>query len=294
MLRNIVGTAGAWVIYSLIWVFGRRCAPEEIPWLVGPLGGNSIGDRPYEETAVAEGLELVREATEGGLIPRFDVLRSKTFASERVNEKIRDFYENTHRYALDTWATTYFPARLALWLLVATISRRVDQLNFPLDGLDTAYGITSEIILLRKPDGEIRYTGWFRKLARGGQVIYTGFYMTQDVPGVEGACVKVVFPMPNGNATVILRPQHDDGDGFRLVSAGHSFGDTGFYRMQRSGHRLRVWRVQTLHERFDLFVDHEQTVRCEHAIRFLGFPVLTLHYRIREKDSSTSPASVTR
>lgn len=285
MLRNIVGIIGAQVIYTLIWLFGRRYSDEEISWLVGPLGGDSIGDRPYEETAAAEGLTLVRNANEGGLIPKFEALRSATFNPDQVHPKIIDFYENTHRFSLDTWATTYFPAKLALWLLVATISRRVNQLNFPLDGLDTAYGMTSEIILLREPDGEIRYTGWFRKLARDNQVIYTGFYMTQDVPNVNGACVKVVFPMPNGNATVILRPEHDDSDGMRLISAGRGFGDAGFYRMQRSGpDRLRVWRVQTLHERFELFVDEEEVVRCEHAIRFLGLPVLTLHYRIQEKN----------
>ena len=203
-----------------------------------------------------------------------------------MNPKIRDFYENTHRYALDTWATTFFPARIAIWLLVATISRRVAQLNFPLNGLDTAYAMTSKIILLRKPNGEICYAGWFRKLARGDQVIYTGFDMTQEVPNVDGACVKVVFPMPNGNATVVLRPEHDTGDGLRLISAGRRFGDAGFYGMQRTGSdRLQIWRAQTLHERFELFVDDEDTVRCEHAIRFPGLPVLTLHYRIRENNS---------
>ncbi len=287
MLRNIAGTIGAWIIYGLIWMFGRRYAPDEIAWLTGPLGDASIGDRPYETTAAAEGLTLTRQAQEGGLIPDMNALQSESFDPGRVHPKIRDFYENTHRYALDTWATTYFPSRIALWLLVATISRKVKQLNFPLNGLDTAYGMTSEIILLRKPDGEIRYTGWFRKLARSDQVIYTGFYMTQQAPCVDGACVKVVFPMPGGNATVILRPENDEAEGLRLVSAGRQFGDAGFYRMQRSGpDHLRVWRIQSLHERFALFVDDEETVRCEHAVRFLGFPVLSLHYRIREKGAA--------
>lgn len=190
MLRHVVGTVGGWIIYALIWIFGRRYAPADIAWLVGPLGGETIGDRPYEETAKAEGLT----------------------------------------------------------------------------------------------DGSIRYTGWFRKLSRGNQVIYTGFYMTQKVPKLQGECVKVVFPMPNGNATVVLRPENDGGDGLRLISAGKDFGDTGFYRLQRFGpNHLRVWRIRSLHERFDLYLDHEQTVRCEHSIRFLGFPVLRLHYRIRDK-----------
>lgn len=280
MLGAVVGTLGAWFIYALIGVFGRRYPASEIAWLVGPLGGDTIGDRPYEETARAEGLTLVRDASEGGLIPEFDVLASEAFDPQRVHPKIRDFYQNTSAYRLDTWASTYFPANVALWLLVTTISRRVQQLNFPLDGLDTAHGMTSEIILLREPDGKIRYTGWFRKLARKAQVIYTGFYMTTRVPHAPGACVKVVFPMPNGNATVILRPENDDDSGLRLVSAGRRFGDAGFYRVQRSGDSLRVWRIGSLHEIFALYVEADGTLRCEHAIRFLGFRVLTLHYRI--------------
>jgi len=280
VLNRLVGAIGEWFIYGLIRVFGRRHIAEEIPWLVGPLGGPTIGDRAYEETARAEGLTIVRNAAQGGLIPRFDEIGGVSFDPARVHPKIRDFYENTCAYRLDTWATTYFPARLALWALVTAISRRVDQLNFPLDGLDTAYGMTSEIILLLKPDGAIRYTGWFRKLQRDGRVIYTGFYTTESPPGADGPCVKVVFPMPDGNATVILRPGNDGDSGFRLESAGRCFGDVGFYRVQRSGDALRVWLVSTLRETFRLYVDAENAVRCEHDIRFLGLQVLTLHYRI--------------
>ena len=280
MLREVVGTIGAWFIYALIRIFGRRRDPADVPWLVGPLGGEHIGDAPYEETARAEGLRLERHARNGGLIPSFDVLASATFDPRRVHPKIRDFYEHTTAYRLDTWAATYFPARLALWALVTTISRKVNQLNFPLDGLDTAHGMTSEIVLLTEPAGTIRYTGWYRTLQRTGKVIYTGFYTTTKPPRQQGACVKVVFPMPDGNATVILRPDNDEGSGFRLESIGRGPGDVGFYRVQKEGARLRVWYIRTLHETFRLYVDENDTVRCEHDVRFLGMRVLTLHYRI--------------
>jgi hypothetical protein len=283
MLRAAVGTLGAWVIYALVALFGRKRSREDDPWLTGPLGGPIIGDRAYEETAKAEGLTVTRDAKEGGLIPRFDALEGPTFDPARVHPSIRDFYENTHAYRLDTWATTYFPARLALWLLVTTISQRVEQLNFPLDGLATAEGMSSEILLLRRADGTIRYTGWFRKLARDNRVIYTGFYMTEKPPLRDGPCVKVVFPMPNGNATVVLRPRNDDGDGFRLESIGEGWGDAGFYRVQRSGKSIRVWRITTLHETFRLWVDEDEQVHCEHDIRFLKIRVLTLHYRIARR-----------
>jgi hypothetical protein len=280
MLRDIVGRLGAWFIHVLIFIFGSRRDSGENAWLVGPTGGDHIGDRAYEETAAAESLTVTRDARIGGLIPCFDALSSSSFDPSRVHADIRAFYEQTHAYQLDTWATTYFPARLALWALVQTISRKVDQLNFPLDGLDTAHGMTSEIVLLREPDGTIRYTGWFRKLQRTGRVIYTGFYMVARPPHADGPCVKVVFPMPGGSATVLLRPENVDGEGLRLVSAGQSFGDVGFYRIRRSGDALRVWRIRTLRETFHLYLDAGGQVRCEHDVRFLGMRVLTLHYRI--------------
>jgi hypothetical protein len=280
LLVAVVGSIGAAFIYGLIRLFGRVCRPADVGWLVGPLGGTTIGERVYEETAAGEALTLIRHAREGGLIPSFDVLARAGFDPARVHPKIRDFYQRTHAFRLDTWATTYFPARLALWALVTTISRRVEQLNFPIDGLETSHGMTSEIALMRDAAGALRYTGWLRKLQKSGNVIYSGFYMTVKPPLVDGACVKVVFPMPNGNATVVLRPDHDGASGLRLESVGRAFGDAGFYRVQREREALRVWRVSTLHERFRLYLDGEETVRCEHEVSFLGLRVLTLHYRI--------------
>jgi len=285
VLRTIVGTCGELFIGALIRVCGRRYAPREVTWLRGPIGGPTIGDRPYEEIARAEHLSIERLATTGGLLPDFEVLASASFDPGRVDARIRDFYENTARYRLDTWATTYFPARIALWLLVATISRRVQQLDLPLDGLDTARGITSEIILLRDSTRAVRYTGWFRRRVHDGGVLFTGFYMTQRIPRDDLPCVKAVFPMPDGSATVVLRPVND-GTGFRLTSVGTGFGDAGFYRVQRSGDGLRIWRVAHLHDTFRLYVDQEGSVRGDHEIGFLGVRVITLHYRMAPRSAS--------
>lgn len=293
VLRAIVGRCGELFISGLILLCGRRCAPREVTWLLGPIGGPTIGDRPYEEVARAEGLSLERLAAKGGLIPDFAVLGSSGFDPAKVDARIRDFYEHTARYRLDTWATVYFSARLALWLLVTTISRRVQQLDLPLDGLDTARGITSEIILLRDPDGPVRYTGWFRRRVHDNRVLFTGFYMTTRVPAGDVPCVKAVFPMPDGNATVILRPEND-GSGLRLTSVGRGFGEAGFYRVQRSGDGVRIWRVARLHDTLRLYVDQEGCIRCDHHIRFYGVGVTTLHYRIvpvREGMPTQAPAS---
>ncbi len=50
-----------------------------------------------------------------------------------------------------------------------------------------------------------------------------------------------------------------------------------------------VWRVSTLHEEFFVYVDSEQTLRCEHAISFLGLRVLQLHYRIERRRQWLQP-----
>jgi hypothetical protein len=92
--------------------------------------------------------------------------------------------------------------------------------------------------------------------------------------------VKVVFPMPNGNATVLLRPQNDERGGLKLQSIGRGFGDAGFYRVQNESSGVRVWYIGSLHETFRLYVDETDTVPCDDEVRYLGLRVLTLHYRI--------------
>ena len=49
------------------------------------------------------------------------------------------------------------------------------------------------------------------------------------------------------------------------------------------GDALTVWKIRSLKERFRVYVDAEGVLRCDHAIRFVGFPVLHLHYRIQRK-----------
>lgn len=282
-IASLLGSLGAVFIGALIRVFGRVVDEAQTPWLRGPLGSAHIGDRPYEELAAHEGLSVVRRAREGGLIQDFNALACDSFDVARVQPAIRRFYENTARYRMDVWAKSSFPANIGLWLLVTTISRKVDQLNFPLDVLDTAKGMDSEIVLLCDEHGRARYAGWYRRLIESGRAIYTGFYMCARVPHGDRPCVKVVFPMPQGNATVLLAPRLDAQGNLELDSRGTGFGDVGFYRVQRAGPgKLRVWRVRSLVEHFQVYVDESGVLRCDHRVRFLGLPVLALHYRITE------------
>ena len=286
-IRAAVAWLGERFIYALVRLFGRVVHEADVPWLLGPTGGAHIGDRPYEECAAKEGLTLARDAATGGLLDDFAALGGPTFDPARADPRVRHFYEHTAGYRLDLWARSHFPARIGLWLLVTTISRKVDQLNFPLDVLESARGLDSEIVHLRDGDGRLRYAGWYRRLVETGRSVYTGFYTTATPPRAGTPCVKVVFPMPNGNATVILRPRVDGDGALVMESSGTGFGDAGFYRLQRiGGGRLRVWRVRTLREHFRVYVDAHGVLRCDHGVRFLGLPVLDLHYRMDPKPAA--------
>src|SRR5204862_2050290 len=152
-----------------------------------------------------------------------------------------DFYQATSTYALDAWSEWCGLFRPFGVLLAMIFSRRLQQLNLPLSSLDTSRGITSEILQLRDPaSGEVRCTAWLRELLSTGNVLYAGVYTTCQLPGFEGLCIKVVFPLPNGNAMVIMRPEaHSDGS-FSVISHGDRFGEPGFYFTVHSSRGVRA------------------------------------------------------
>jgi hypothetical protein len=83
--------------------------------------------------------------------------------------------------------------------------------------------------------------------------------------------VKVVFPLPRGNATVILAPGVDTEGRFTLISSGRCFGEAGFYRvLELDRSRLKVKRLQSLREHFTVYRDQQGELRCDHRVSFLG------------------------
>jgi hypothetical protein len=182
---------------------------------------------------------------------------------------------------LEVWTEVSFTGRFFLWLLVEFISRRMDQLNFPISSLEVAKGMSSEVIQLFDPNsGATEATGWLRRLKSSGNVIYAGIYSVVQVPGELDPCVKVTFPL-RGSSNVYLRPvAHADGS-FGLDSSGGAFGRSGFYRIVEAGSdHWRVRNFTTLHELFRVYVDDEGVLRTDHTVSFLGLTIIRLHYKM--------------
>jgi hypothetical protein len=257
----------------LVRLTGRKIRKSEAPWLDCVLGKPGvIGTGVYQRIAEEEKLEL-GQPPDAGLIQSFENLRGPSFDPERVDPRIRHFYEHTALYKLEVWSEVYFAGKFVLWLLVEFISRRMDQLNFPISSLEVAKGMTSEIVQLREPaSGKLAYTGWLRRFRATGKVIYAGLYSETQMPGEANPCVKVTFPC-YGSSSVYLRPcVYADGT-FGLVSTGAAFGRSGFYRVVESG-------ADHWHEIFHVYADEDGVLRTDHEITFVGLTILRLHYKM--------------
>jgi hypothetical protein len=270
---------------------GRPVDLGSDPWLAGPVGDvRGIGREFFAELARREGLELRHGADSHarGLISDFAALAAPDFDPGRVAPAVVDFYARTSAYELDAWAEWCGAFRPFGRLLGQLFSRRLQQLNVPLSALDTSRGVTSDVIQLVEPaTGRVRHTAWMRELLGTGNVLYAGTYSLAAVPGRTGQCVKVVFPLPNGNAIVLMRPElHPDGS-LTIVSAGERFGDPGFYFTVHDRGRVRARYVRAMQERIRVYPAEHGTVRADHVLTLWGATFLRLHYRLR----LTAPAA---
>lgn len=278
----IFGTLVEKSINVWVRVFGRSIDPSQFPWLKCPIGSpTAVGTEMYNDIAAAENLEQ-RSSVYAGLLFRFHELSSDRFDPHQIDRRIRAFYERTAAYDLDAWSQVGALARPLLWGLVTLVSRRMDQLVFPLSPLELSGGMTNEIVeLVDKKTRKRVYTGWRRTLARKNSIIYAGLYSTAVPPNYGRPCVRVTFPVRRGAAAVILRPEACEDGTFKLIAEGRKFGDPGFYRIVGTGpDRWSVRYIPQLRERFHVYTGPDGTLRTEHSIRILGIPVVTLHYKM--------------
>ena len=278
-----------------LWVkvTGRRFPLDQVPWLAGPVGNPAgIGSDYFDELAGAKGWTVRRGGPARGLLPDFGALAGPTFPAARVHRAVTDFYERTSAYDLEAWSEWCGLFRPFGALLAIMFSRRLQQLNVPLSPLDTSLGTTSEVLQLVDPDtGAVRLTAWVRHLRRTGHVLYAGSYSVCRVPGYPEPCVKVVFPLPNGNAIVLMRPEVDDQGALTVTSAGRRFGDPGFYFTVSAGSG-DIWAryVRSLRESIRVYPDVDAGVRADHVLSLWGATFLRLHYRLRQRPEEAGGA----
>lgn len=218
-----------WLTQEWVILFGRKFDPTNEKWLIGPFGEiDGIGEAFIQQLANKEQLSVVRNQTSTGLLSSIKELNLHEEELARLSNKVIDFYENTANYELHLnvkWNPIF---KIFGFLVNRLFSRRINQLNIPLKNVADSK-LTSEIIqLVEKESRAVKYTIWLRKIEKTGQVIYSGVYGTTILPSKQ-TCIKAVFPLPKGNATVIMKPSVGEDNELILDSSGRTFNDAGFY-----------------------------------------------------------------
>lgn len=280
------GYLSDWVTQRWVQLTGRRVSLSAVPWLDGLVGSpGGVGPGFFDAVAAEQGLELRGGRASRGILGSFSALEGPDFDPSRVDRAVAEFYEQTSRFEMDAWAEWCGAFRPFGGLLARLFSRRLQQLNVPLSPLETSRGVKSEVLDLVDPEtGQVRYTAWLRVLVATGNVLYAGSYSVCRLPGHSTPCVKVVFPLPNGNAIVIMKPEaHPDGS-FSITSRGRGFGDPGFYFTVRAG-KGEVWAryLRTMRERIHVYRAEGDAVRTDHVLTLWGATFLRLHYRMRRQ-----------
>jgi hypothetical protein len=94
--------------------------------------------------------------------------------------------------------------------------------------------------------------------------------------------VKVVFPLPKGNVTVILKAEVQQDGSMKLLSDGKKIGESGYYRLQRAGDKQLRVKFIPLKEVIHVYEDDYGVMRTDHSFRFWGIKFLELHYKIMD------------
>lgn len=219
-----------WFTQQWVIICGRKINPSENTWLFGTFGEvNGIGEKFIHQLAEKEDLTIIRKSNSKGLLDSISSLNLSENEIKKLPKNVIDFYEKTSEYKLQLnvkWNPIF---KIFGYVVNRLFSQRINQLNIPTNNIQSSENLTSEIIeLVAKNTNEVKYTIWLRKFQSTGKVIYSGIYTTCLLPsGIT--CVKAIFPLPKGNATVILKPSVGEKNELILDSSGNKFGDAGFY-----------------------------------------------------------------
>lgn len=219
-----------WFTQQWVILWGRKIIPSEYLWLIGSFGElNGIGETFIKQLAEKENLIINRNSSSEGLLSSISVLNLSENEIKKLSQKVIDFYEKTADYKLKfnvKWNPFF---KFFGYVVNRLFSQRINQLNIPTQNIRESENLTSEIIkLIPKDDNKVKYTIWLRKYQSTGKVIYSGIYTTCKLPSGM-ICIKAIFPLPKGNATVILKPSIGKNQELILDSSGQKFGDAGFY-----------------------------------------------------------------
>lgn len=276
-----------WITQQWVILFGRRIDKKESEWLLGPCGNTKgIGLKFINQLAEKEQLIIDEDKKAKGLIQSITQLNLSENELNLLSENVIDFYENTTNYDFDLKVTWNPFFRVCGVLLRILFSHRIEQLNVPTENINDSKALTSEIIhLLDAKTNDIKRTIWLRTFKTTGEVVYSGVYETCIIPSRK-ICLKAIFPLPNGNATVILSPSVGNHGELILKSSGNKFGESGFYFLLNDS-KGNVWAkfIKAFKDRLVVSSVNDR-ILVEQTLTLWNLTVLKFEYNIHKSSSA--------
>lgn len=273
-----------WMTQQWVILRGRKIKPEDFPWLMGPFGNlDAIGEDFIHKFAEKENLIIQKDSKSKGIIPSMQKLRLSEAEFSNLSKSVIGFYEKTDNHNLQ-FSVQWNPFFKFFGILINKLfSNRINQLNIPTKNIDDSESLKSEIInLVDTRTNEIKYTFWFRSIKSSGQVIYSGVYGISTLPSGK-TCVKAVFPLPNGNATVLMIPSIGENGELILDSSGKKFGDAGFYFLLKDS-KGDYWSqfISSFRDRL-IIGSQNDIISAEQTLTLWHLKVLAFKYTIELK-----------
>lgn len=272
-----------WTTQQWVILFGQKIDKSEQKWLLGPFGElNGIGLKFIKQLADKEDLAIDNEKNGKGLIQSIHQLNLSEKEIDVLSPNVIDFYQNTADYQLKL-KVKWNPFFKIFGLLLRIIfSKRIEQLNVPIRSIENSETLTSEIIHLKdQKTNEVKRTIWLRAFLTTGQVVYSGVYETCVIPSGK-TCIKAIFPLPNGSATVILTPKVGNNGELILESAGNRIGDSGFYFLLKDSEgQLWTKYIKSFKDKLVVRSDNE-IITATQTLTLWNLRVLKFEYEIKK------------
>ncbi|MEH6682539.1 MAG: hypothetical protein V7724_18505 [Sediminicola sp.] len=272
-----------WITQQWVILFGKKIDKTEHKWLLGPFGElNGIGLKFIKQLADKEHLIIDDQKKDKGLIQSIHQLNLSENELDALSQNVIDFYQNTAHYELQLKVKWNPLFKIFGVLLKVIFSKRIEQLNVPIRSIESSEALTSDIIHLVDPKtNEVKRTIWLRAFQSTGQVVYSGVYETCVIPS-DKTCIKAIFPLPNGSATVILTPKVGNNGELILESAGNRIGDSGFYFLLKDP-KGQLWTKYIKSFKDKLVVRSEnEKITATQTLTLWNLRVLKFEYEIKK------------
>jgi hypothetical protein len=208
-------------------------------------------------------------------------LRGEGFDPSHVAKPVVDFYERTSEWQMHARSHWYPAVKPLAWLLSSIFAQRLEQFDIPIRQPAAVYEVKSRIVRVQDESGSQLGAAWLRDVAATGRTIYSGWYGIATLPGASCPSLRVVFPLPNGSVTVLLRPEVRSDGALTLFSPIGPFGTDGAYLVVSDSDRARGWVKRIpLSEQFVLSPRDDGSVQANHDLTIWNIPVFQLHYRL--------------